>query len=110
MRSSCSLLFSRLNKPRSQPVFVGEVLQPPDHHGPPLDLLQNLFIFPVLGAPDLDEILQMGPHEGRVEMDNPPHLLPASHPSFAAAKDTIGLLGFKNTLLAHVKFISYQET
>ena len=38
-----------------------------DHlHGPPLDLLQKLHIFLVLGAPDLDAVLQLGPHKGRV--------------------------------------------
>ena len=34
---------------------------------PPLTLLQKLHIFPVLGVPNLDAILQMGPHEGRLE-------------------------------------------
>ena len=54
-----------------QPVFIGEVLQPSDHLcGPPLDPLQQLPVFLVQGAPDLDSVLQMGPHEGRVERDN----------------------------------------
>jgi len=35
---------------RPQPGFVGEVLQPPDHLcGPPLDPLQQLSVFLVLG-------------------------------------------------------------
>jgi len=55
-----------------QPVFVGEVLQPSEHLcGPSLDLLLLLHIFPVLRAPGLDAVLQMGPHEGRAEADNP---------------------------------------
>ena len=41
-----------------QPVFVGEVLQPSDHLCvPPLDPLQQLPVFLVLGAPDLDAVL-----------------------------------------------------
>ena len=41
-----------------QPVFIGEVLQPSDRLcGPPLDPLQQLHIFPVLGALDLDTVL-----------------------------------------------------
>ena len=39
----------------SQPVLVGEVFQPSDHCcGPPLDLLQQVHVFPVLRAPELD--------------------------------------------------------
>jgi len=35
------------------------VLQPSDHlHGPPLDLLQQLFICLVLGAPELDAVFR----------------------------------------------------
>lgn len=43
--------------------------------------LQQLHIFPVLWTPDLDMVLQMGPHKGRVEGDNP-LFLPVGHPSF----------------------------
>ncbi|KAK4831138.1 hypothetical protein QYF61_015441, partial [Mycteria americana] len=43
----------------SQPVLVGEVLQPSDHFcGPPLDLLQQLHVLLVLRAPELDAVLQ----------------------------------------------------
>jgi len=50
-----------------QPVFIGEVLQPSDHPcGPPLDLLQQVHILLVLGAPSLEEVLQVSPYEGRV--------------------------------------------
>ncbi|KAK4818403.1 hypothetical protein QYF61_012324 [Mycteria americana] len=43
----------------SQPVLIGEVLQPSDHFcGPPLDLLQQVHVFPVLRAPELDTALQ----------------------------------------------------
>jgi len=51
-----------------QPFLIGEVLQPSDHlSGPPLELLQQLHIPPVLRAPNLDAVLQMGPHKGRTE-------------------------------------------
>ncbi|KAK4829738.1 hypothetical protein QYF61_006447 [Mycteria americana] len=54
-----SLVFSRLNNPDSQPVFIGEVLQPSDHlHGPPLDLLQQVHVL-MLGAPELNTVLQV---------------------------------------------------
>jgi len=47
-----------------QPFLTGEVLQPSDHlSGPPLDPLQELHVLPVLGAPGLDTVLQMGPHK-----------------------------------------------
>ena len=54
-----------------QPFLIGEVLQPSDHlSGPPLDPLQELHVLPVLGAPGLDTVLQMGPHKSRVEGEN----------------------------------------
>ncbi|KAK4815949.1 hypothetical protein QYF61_010443 [Mycteria americana] len=43
----------------SQPILVGEVLQPSDHFcGPPLDPLQQLHVLLVLRAPELDAVLQ----------------------------------------------------
>ena len=45
-------------------------------------------LFLVLGAPDLEAVLQMGPHKGRVERDN--HLpVPAGHPSHDGAQDIV---------------------
>ena len=39
----------------SQPVLIGEVPQPSDHLcGPPLDLLQQLDVLLLLGAPEWD--------------------------------------------------------
>jgi len=57
-----------------------------------LDLLQQLHTPPVLGAPGVDTVLQMGSHKGRVEGDNH-NPLPccAGHPSQDAAQDTVGL-------------------
>jgi len=64
---------------------------------PPLDPLQQPHVFPVLGAPGLDAVLQMGPHEGRAEGDNP---LPARcQPSVGAAQGAGGLPGCERTLL-----------
>ncbi|KAK4814100.1 hypothetical protein QYF61_008195 [Mycteria americana] len=92
----------------SQPVLVGEVLQPLDHfHGPPLDLLQQLHVLLVLRAPELDAVLQVRSHQSRVEGQN--HLpRPAGHASFDAAQDTVGLLGCERTLLAHVQLFVHQ--
>ena len=51
--------------------FIGEALQPSDHfHGHPLDSIQQLHILLVLGAPDLDAVLQVGLHKGRADGDN----------------------------------------
>jgi len=44
----------------------------------------------MLEARGLDAVLQMGPHEGRIEGDNPLSLL-AGHPSCDAAQDTADL-------------------
>lgn len=50
---------------------------------------------------------ELGFHKSRVEEQN--HLLrPAGHAPLDSTQDTIGLLGYKCTLLAHVKsFISW---
>jgi len=60
--------------------------------------------FFMLGAPELDAGLQVGSHESRVKGQN--HLpQPAAHASLDAAQDTVGLLGCKHTLPAHVEFL-----
>ncbi|KAK4814468.1 hypothetical protein QYF61_018986 [Mycteria americana] len=92
----------------SQPVLVGEVLQPSDNfHGPPLHGLQQLHVLLVLRAPELDAVLQVRSHQSRVEGQN---LLPrpAGHASFNAAQDTVGLLGCECTLLAHAQLFVHQ--
>ena len=78
------------------------MLQPSDHlHGPPLAPLQQLQVFPVLRAPELDTGLQMGCHQSRAEGQN--HLpQPAGRAAFDAAQDMAGLLGCERTLLGHV--------
>ncbi|KAK4811312.1 LOW QUALITY PROTEIN: hypothetical protein QYF61_024448 [Mycteria americana] len=92
----------------SQPVLVGEVFQPSDHfRGPPLDPLQQLHVFRVLRAPELDAVLQVRSHQSGVEGQNPlPR--PAGHASFDAAQDTVGLLGCERTLPAHVQLFIHQ--
>ena len=50
-----------------QPFFIEEVLQSSDHfHSPPLDLLQQLHIFLVLGSPGLDTLFQVVSHKDGV--------------------------------------------
>ena len=42
-----------------------------DHfHGPPLDPLQQVHVFPVLRAPELDAVLQVRSHQSGVEGQN----------------------------------------
>ena len=79
-----------------------------DLHGPPLGPLQQLCILPLLEAPGLDAVLQMGPHEGRVEGDSP-FTVPVGHSFFGAAQDTVGILGCKSTLLAHIHLFIHQD-
>ncbi|KAK4826501.1 hypothetical protein QYF61_009574 [Mycteria americana] len=92
----------------SQPVLIGEVFHPSDHFcGPPLDPLQQVHVFPVLRTLELDAVLQVGSHQSGVEgHDHLPQ--PAGHASFAAAQDTVGFLGRKHTLLAHVQLFIHQ--
>ena len=75
-----------------------EVLQSSDHlHGPPVDPPQQLWVFLVLGSPELDAV-----HESRAEGQNQLPL-PAGHTSLDATLDAVGLLGCKCALLAHVE-------
>ena len=62
-----------------QPVLIGEVLQPSDYlRCPPLDTLQHIHVLPMLGAPELDAVVQVGSHESGIKGQN--HLpRPAGH-------------------------------
>jgi len=92
----------------SQPFLTGEMLQPSDHLcGPPLDPLQHLHVFPVLGSPELDTGLQVGSQQSGVEGQNPLSQ-PAGHAALDAAQDTVGLLGCERTLMAHVQLFIHQ--
>ena len=79
------------------------MLQSSDHLcGPPLDLIQQIHVLLVFGAPELDMLFQVGSNDSRVEGQN--HLLlPTSHIYLSATQDTVGLLGCERTLLAHVE-------
>ncbi|KAK4816062.1 hypothetical protein QYF61_011070 [Mycteria americana] len=83
----------------------GEVFHPPDHFcGPPLDPLQQVHVFPVLRAPELDAVLQVGSHQSGGEGQN--HLPgPAGHASFDAPQDAIDFLGCECTLPGHVELL-----
>jgi len=85
------------------------VFHPSDHFcGPLLDLLQQVHVFPVLRAPQLDAGLQVRSHQSGVEGQN--HLLrPAEHTAFDAAQETVGLLGCKLTLPGHVELLINQQ-
>ncbi|KAK4828307.1 LOW QUALITY PROTEIN: hypothetical protein QYF61_025319 [Mycteria americana] len=93
----------------SQPVFIGEVLQHPYHLcGPPLGSLQQVHVLLMLGAPQLNTVLQVGSHKSGVEGQN--HLpQPTSHTSFDAAQDATGFVGCKCTLLGHVELLINQH-
>ncbi|KAK4823530.1 hypothetical protein QYF61_003039 [Mycteria americana] len=92
----------------SQPFFRGEVFHPSDHFcGPPLDPLQEVHVFPVLRAPELDAVLQVGSDQSRVEGQN--HLpRPDGHAALDAAQGTVGILGCEHTLPAHVQLFIHQ--
>jgi len=61
----------------------------------------------MLGAPELDAGLQVGSQESRVKGQNPlPR--PAGHAALDAAQDTVGFLGGKRTLPAHVELLIHQ--
>ncbi|PKU35685.1 hypothetical protein llap_14008 [Limosa lapponica baueri] len=86
------------------------MLQAPNHLRSPL--LYPLQQFPVLlelGSPERDTALQMGSHQGRAEgEDNLPR--PAGHTLPDAPQDAIGLLGHKDTLLAHGRPVVHQDS
>ncbi|KAK4822221.1 hypothetical protein QYF61_011862, partial [Mycteria americana] len=67
----------------------------------------DVHVFPVLRAPELDAVLQVGSHQSGVEGQN--HLpRPAGHAAFDAAQDMVGFLGCEHTLQAHVQLFIHQ--
>lgn len=78
MRSTQSLLFSKLSKPNSLNLSSQERC-----FGPPLTPFQQLCIL-VSGATGLDTVPQMGPHDSRVK-GNSYLAHPAGHSSFDSA-------------------------
>ena len=87
MRSPCSLPQAEQTQ-LSQPVLTGEVVQSSDGFCvPPLDLLQQFHILPVLRAPEQGAAFQVGSHQSGVEGQN--HLpRPAGHAAFDAVCST----------------------
>ena len=94
MRSSHSLLFSRLNK------TIPFSLSSQERCFRPLLICVALSC---TGDPRSGCTIPGGPHEGTVEGDNNLSC-PSGCPSSDAVQVTIGLLGSKSTLLVHVKF------
>ncbi|KAJ7407064.1 armadillo repeat containing 1 [Pitangus sulphuratus] len=87
----------------------GEMLQSSyQHGGPPLDSLQQVDVFIVLGVPELGTAFQVGCHRNRVEGRNHPPK-PADHTSFDAAQDVVGLLGCKCTLPSRIKLFIHKH-
>jgi len=75
---------------------------------PLLDSVWEIPAFSELGSPELDTVLQMLPHQGRVEVED--HFpLPASHALFNAPQDPIDLLGYKGILLVHGQPVLHQD-
>ena len=76
--------------------------------GPLLDPLQQVHVSPILMTPHLDALLQVRPHQYRVEGQN---LLPCptGHVSFKAVQDVNRFLGWEGTFLAHIQFATYQH-
>jgi len=75
--------------------------------GPLVDALQQVHVLPVLRIPHLGTVLQVCPHQCRIEVQD--HLpRPAAHASLDAAQDKVGFLGCESTLLAHVQFAIHQ--
>ncbi|KAK4828525.1 hypothetical protein QYF61_026947 [Mycteria americana] len=103
----------------------GEVFHPSDHFcGPPLDLLQQVHVFPVLRAPELDAVLQVQDlafglveahevHTGpllelvQVPLDGILSLRRVNCTT-QLAQDTVGFRGCEGTLLAHVQLFIHQ--
>ncbi|KAK4821227.1 hypothetical protein QYF61_015795, partial [Mycteria americana] len=62
----------------------------------------------MVGAPEQNEVLQVGSHESGVEGENN-LLCPAGLTSFDAAQDAVGFLGCKCTRLGHVELLNEQH-
>jgi len=103
MRSPWSLLLAEQAQLSQSLHFLGEVLRPSDHLRALLWTRSNSSTSFFVLCPDLDAVLQMGPHraEQRGTIPSIPSLslLP---PSVDAAQGTVGLPGCECTLLPHV--------
>jgi len=71
------------------------------------DVLQQVYVCPVLRTLNLDAVLQVRPHQCRAEgKDHLPQC--AGHTTFYAAQDTVGFLGCEDTLVPHVQLPNSQ--
>ncbi|NXV66186.1 F120B protein, partial [Molothrus ater] len=78
--------------------FPSGMFQPSDHLCSPLDSLQQVKVFPVLGMSELGTAPQVGCHQSRVDRENPLPC-PAGHAALDAAQGSAGSLGCEHTLL-----------
>ncbi|KAK4810173.1 hypothetical protein QYF61_010485 [Mycteria americana] len=86
-----------------QPLLIRLLLQTlHELRCPSLDSLQHLNIPLVVGGPKLNTVLEVRPHQCRVQGHNhfPSH---AGHAIFDTSQDAIGFLGHLGTLLAHIQ-------
>ena len=86
------------------------MLQPSDHFcGPPLNPLQQLHVFLLLGIPEVNAVLQVESQESRVK-GNYHQPSPPGHPFFDAAQDMFGCHDCKHVLLAYNQFFNDETT
>jgi len=92
-----------------QPLLLRLVLQTLRRlHCPSLDTLQHLTVLLVVRGPKLNTLLQVRPHQCRVQGHN--HLLPpAGHTIPDTSQDAVGLLGHLGILFAHVQLAVSQH-
>ena len=105
-RSPWNLLFYRLSKPQCpQPFLITDVFYPSSHFcGPTLDLLPQIYVFPVLRAPELDAGLQEGSHQSR-GAESPPL---TCWPWFSGCRQGYSWLsGLHTQLFIHEKIWEY---
>lgn len=104
-----SILFPRLNSPRSLSLIAWEMLQSLNKlFGPFLDSLQYAHVCLVLGSPALGTALQAWPHQCWAEEKD--HLSwPADNALPNAARDSAGCFCCEGTLLARGHFVVYQD-
>ncbi|KAK4816338.1 hypothetical protein QYF61_015652 [Mycteria americana] len=86
-----------------QPLLMSLVLQTLHQlRCPSLDMLQHLNVFLVVSGPKLNTVLEVQPHQCRVQGHN--HFpSPAGCAIFDTSQDAIGFLGHLGTLLAHIQ-------
>ncbi|PKU39851.1 hypothetical protein llap_9848 [Limosa lapponica baueri] len=95
------------------PITIQLTVDPDQQGYPAVNIIANptehllVHVVPVLRAPELDAVLQVGSHESGVEGQN--HLpRPAGH-AFDVAQDAVGFLNCKRTLLAYVELLINQH-